>query len=126
MSKCWECKQDRPIEDLTVTGSAHINRGDKPHEWVQILTCSACQAEQTRLRDIGAVEYGESVRAARVDEFSMHLREFAMHTIGQDVVRMSAIERGRVEATAAEKSAIENAIRDLRMVKMADTTGGSL
>jgi hypothetical protein len=116
---CWECKQEKPIEDLKVTGSAHINRGSKPHEWVQILTCSGCQTEQIRLRDLGAVEYGESVRAARVNEFGMHLRDFAMHTIGPDVVRLSAIERGRVEATEEEKTAIADAISCLRMAKEA-------
>lgn len=117
MPKCWDCHQEKPVEELAVTGSAHINRGSQPHEWKQILTCSACQEEQRRLKSIGADEYGSSVRQARVHELKMNLREFALHSIGPDISRLSAIERGYVEATAAEKVAIADAINNLRIAK---------
>ncbi len=115
MNTCWECKQEKPLEELKVTGSAHINRGNKPHQWVQIFTCSTC--ERDRLRKCGVFSFGELVRSARVHEFSMDLRTFGLHTIGPDVMRLSQIERGTVEATKEEKAAIEDGINCLRIAR---------
>lgn len=117
--KCFECKQEKPAAELTISGAAHLHHANKPHEWVQTFICDDCKAERARLLALGVHEYGHSVRKAR-NELDLSLREFAMHTIGPDIVRLSSIELGRVEALPEEKAAIASAIEDLRLARSVD------
>lgn len=52
-------REIRTVEDLGKRGSAHINRGDQPHEWRSLAQCRECYEKdcETAEQAIGQMDW---------------------------------------------------------------------
>lgn len=87
-SQCPRCK------GLGYVGPVHINRGNKPHEWIEKMDCELCKTSGEIDGDQRkAIELGEQLRAKRVSR-EESLRDCARR-LNLKAHELSALETGR-------------------------------
>jgi hypothetical protein len=80
-------------------GPVHINRGNKPHEWVEKMDCDMCNMRGTiDASQRKAIELGRQLRAKRIER-GESLREGAIR-LGLKASELSALETGRYGLTS--------------------------